>query len=279
MSEIPILAADSVSCEFTRRKGLRKQVVRAVDGVTMEVFEGETVGVVGESGSGKSTLSRMLLRLQPPASGKLLFRGEDYSRLTRPQRLDFFRDVQVVFQDPGSSLNPRKSVRTLLTEVLLLRNQHSRQEAAERVPQLLEDVELDPEFANRMPSQLSGGQKQRVAIARAIAMSPSLIVADEALSALDVSVQAGVLRLMKKLQKEHNLAYLFISHDLGVVREICERVLVMHRGRVVEQGRTAEVLDHPQDSYTQGLLKSRLIADPSAAKLAREELRHRMGVS
>lgn len=265
-----ILRATDVTCVFGGGGLLsRKPGVRAADQVNLHIGERETLGIVGESGSGKSTMARIMLGLITPTSGLMQYNGVDYTKLTRAQKWNFRRDVQVVFQDPGTSLNPRKSVERILTEVLLLHKKASHKDSLERVISVLESVGLGPEIAFRMPHELSGGQKQRVAIGRAIAMEPKVIIADEALSALDVSIQAQVLELMKQLQTDLGISYVFISHDLGVVREIADRVAVMHLGRVVETGNTADVLDDPQHDYTKSLLAARFIANPHEARRLR----------
>ncbi len=269
-----ILRADDVSCVFGAGGMFSgSKQVRAVDGVSLHVGPQETLGIVGESGSGKSTMARILLGLLKPTSGTVSFEGVDYAKMNRAQRWNFHQAVQVVFQDPGTSLNPRKSVVKILSEVLLLHKKVPGSKVLDRVIEVLDSVGLPSEIAFRMPHELSGGQKQRVAIGRAIAMEPKVIIADEALSALDVSIQAQVLSLMKELQRDLNVSYAFISHDLGVVREIADRVVVMHNGKVEETGNTQEVLDHPQAEYTKSLLAARFIANPHEARrvrLARE---------
>jgi len=265
-----ILRATDVSCVFGAGGMFSggKQV-RAVDGVSLHIGPQETLGIVGESGSGKSTMARVLLGLQKPTSGTVEFDGVEYSKMNRAQRWQFHQSVQVVFQDPGTSLNPRKSVAKILSEVLKLHRKASDDAVLDRVIEVLDSVGLPPEIAYRMPHELSGGQKQRVAIGRAIAMEPKVIIADEALSALDVSIQAQVLKLMKDLQRDLKVSYVFISHDLGVVREIADRVAVMHNGKVEETGVTREVLDNPQTAYTQGLIAARFIANPHEARRVR----------
>lgn len=265
-----ILRATDVHCVFGA-SGLfgRGGGVRAVDGVSLHIGERETLGIVGESGSGKSTIARVMLGLIKPTSGSMTYQGVEYAKLNRTERWNFRKDVQVVFQDPGTSLNPRKSVSRILTEVLLLHRKVSSANAPARVEEVLASVGLGPEIAHRMPHELSGGQKQRVAIGRAVAMEPKVIIADEALSALDVSIQAQVLELMKQLQADLGVSYVFISHDLGVVREIADRVAVMHLGRVVEAGATADVLDNPSADYTKSLLAARFVANPHEARRIR----------
>jgi oligopeptide/dipeptide ABC transporter ATP-binding protein len=263
----PLLQARDVSVAFQLRHGLgmRAGTVHAVRGVDLDVYQGRTLAIVGESGSGKSTVARTMLGLQRPTTGSVLYRGRDIATLRGRDRREYRTAVQVVFQDPGASLNPRKSVRRTLAEVLLLHGKASRATLPERLDALLHSVGLDPEtFLQRRPYQLSGGQKQRIAIARAIAVEPQVIIADEALSALDVSVQAQVLRLMERLSDDLGLAFLFITHDLGVAEEIADDVAVMYLGQVVEFGAASDVLSAPRHPYTRALLDSRLLADPRA---------------
>jgi ABC-type glutathione transport system ATPase component len=253
----PLIAAESVVRLFPQRGGLfaRRQWLRAVDDVSVSVAAGETVAVVGESGSGKSTLGRMLLGLLPPSAGTIRFRGAPLATLRGDAWKAFRREVQVVFQDTGAALNPRRTVGHSVALPLRWNRGLRKSEAEARAAALLDQVGLPAaEFFARLPHALSGGQRQRVGIARALASGPSLVVADEPVSALDVSVRAQVLRLMRQLQAEHGLAYVFITHDLGVVRAIADRVLVMHRGCVVEVGTTDAVLGAPRHPYTQALL-------------------------
>ena len=253
----PLIETENLCRLFPERGGsfARRQFLRAVDGVSISVAPGETVAVVGESGSGMTTLGRMLLGLLAPSSGEIRFRGKRLDGLHGDDRREFRRAVQVVFQDTGASLNPRQSVGHSVALPLRWNLGLSAAEAASRAAALLDQVGLPAaQFAARMPNALSGGQRQRVGIARALASNPSLVVADEPVSALDVSVRAQVLRLMRQIQAERGLAYLFITHDLGVVRAVADRVVVMYRGRVVEQGTADAVLDRPAHDYTKALL-------------------------
>jgi len=239
-----------------RLQGHRAGAVVAVEDVSLSIRRGETVGLVGESGSGKSTFGRLLLQLYPPTSGDILFDGKSVLGQSERRTRELRRRVQVIFQDPYSSLNPTMSVRQMLREVLSVHKIVPREIRDARVTELLERVGLAPEFADRRPHQFSGGQRQRVGIARALAVEPEFIVADEAVSALDVSVRAQVLNLMMRLQEELGLTYLFISHDLTVMRHISEHVAVMYLGRVVEQSPTERLFAEPLHPYTQALLKA-----------------------
>ncbi|RDI17019.1 ATP-binding cassette domain-containing protein [Pseudacidovorax intermedius] len=263
----PLLEARAVGRSFAQRGtgGLwrARQTQLAVDGVSMQIHPGEVVALVGESGSGKTTLGRMLLGLTAPSSGQVLFRGEDVAGLRGEAWQRFRREVQVVFQDTGGSLNPRHTIGQSVALPLRHNRGLDAAASAREVDALLEQVGLPPaHFRHRLPHELSGGQRQRVGIARALASQPAVIVADEPVSALDVSIRAQILRLMAELQRERGLAYLFITHDLGVVRALADRVLVMTGGRVVESGSADEVLERPQHAYTQRLLAATPVPDP-----------------
>ena len=254
--------------EFGRAGGLlrRGRVVRAVEDVSFTIDEGETFGLVGESGSGKTTTGRCILRLIEPTAGEVRFRGEDVLRFSRARMRQARRDMQIVFQDPYSSLNPRMRVGAIVEEPLIIHRIGSRAERKARVEELFHLVGLDPEQLTRYPHQFSGGQRQRIGLARALALNPSLVIADEPVSALDVSVQAQVVNLLMDLQERLKLTYLFIAHDLRLVRHICRRVAVMYLGRIVEMGPTERLFDAPAHPYTRALLSAIPVPDPKAER-------------
>jgi len=235
---------------------IRKHYLRAVDDVSFKIEKGKTLGLVGESGCGKTTIGRLILRLTKPTDGTVLFDGIDLFALNRRELLAIRPRIQMIFQDPDSSLNPRMKIGTSIAEPLGLHGLVPKDKRAQKVMELVETVGLNPEHVNRYPYQLSGGQNQRVVLARILALNPDLIIADEPTSSLDVSVQAQILNLMKDLQKEFNHTYLFISHDLDVVRIMADRIAVMYLGRLVEIGETRDVYDHAKHPYTQALLSA-----------------------
>jgi ABC-type oligopeptide transport system ATPase subunit len=253
---------------FQPRKGLfgRGEPVRAVDDVSFEIAEGETFGLVGESGSGKTTTGRCILRLVEPTSGDVRFRGENVLGFSRARMRQARREMQIVFQDPYSSLNPRMRVGAIVEEPLVIHRIGSRDERRARVHELFELVGLDPAQLDRYPRQFSGGQRQRIGLARALALNPSFVIADEPVSALDVSVQAQVVNLLMELQQRLKLTYLFIAHDLRLVQHICSRVAVMYRGRIVEMGPTESLFAAPAHPYTRALLSSVPAIDPNALR-------------
>ncbi|ANY08936.1 oligopeptide/dipeptide ABC transporter ATP-binding protein [Pseudonocardia sp. HH130630-07] len=244
----------------------RRETLRAVRGVDLDVHAAETVGLVGESGSGKSTIGRAVLGLTPVSSGSIRFDGQEIAGLGGRRRARLARDLQVVFQDPLSSLNPSLKVGDLLQEPLRVVRRVSRSEAAATVGDLLERVSLPRDAADRYPGAFSGGQRQRIAIARALSIDARLIVCDESVSALDVSTQASILALLKRLQRELGVAYLFVSHDIAVVRHISRRIVVLYKGAVMERGRTADVVDRPYHPYTRTLLDAIPVPDPRAQR-------------
>lgn len=249
---------------YTRGGGFfrHKTVVRAVDDVSFAIEEGETFGLVGESGSGKSTTGRCMLRLVEPTSGAVLFRGEDVLTFPPSRLRAARRQMQMVFQDPYSSLNPRMRARTIVEEPLVIHGIGTRAERRDRVADLFRLVGLDPAHLERYPHEFSGGQRQRIGLARALALEPSFIIADEPVSALDVSIQAQVINLLMDLQQQLKLTYLFIAHDLRLVRHICSRVAVMYLGRIVEMGETSALFANPRHPYTQALLSAVPVTDP-----------------
>ncbi len=253
--------------EFPIRAGglLRREAgkVHAVSGVSFDVNEGETVGLVGESGSGKSTTGRALLQLHDPTSGSVKYQGRELVGLSKSELRELRKDLQMVFQDPYASLNPKMPVNDIVAEPWIIHGQVNRAERLERAGDLLSDVGLRPEHGNRYPHEFSGGQRQRIGIARALALDPSFIVLDEPVSALDVSVQAGVINLLKRLQSERNIAYLFIAHDLSVVKHVSDRVAVMYLGKIVEHAPRAVLYENPSHPYTKALLSAVPVPSPS----------------
>lgn len=271
MNDAPLLEIDGLQKEFVANDGVISRLlgttrrVRAIRDVSLNIEDGETVGLVGESGAGKSTVGNVITRQLNPTAGAVRFRGEDVHALSGSDLAEFRRSVQMVFQDPHSSLDPRYSVGRTLAEPLKIHTDLSKSARRERVAELLTTVNLDPSFRSRYPHELSGGQLQRVSIAAALTVDPEFIILDEPVSALDVSVQARILNLLMRLQREHGLSYLLVSHDLGVVKQICDRTAVMYLGEIVERGPTADLFENPTHPYTEGLLASIPKPDPDAA--------------
>lgn len=259
MGELPLLQVRNLKVHFPVRGGSlwgNRKVVRAVDGVDLDLHAGETLGLVGESGCGKSTLGRAAIRLVHPTAGEILFRGKSITQLSEKRMSRLRPDMQIVFQDPYASLNPRLTAEKVIAEGLDIQGIGSRSQRSQKIKSLMNQVGLDAAMHNRLPHEFSGGQRQRLGIARALALSPDLIVADEAVSALDLSVQAKILRLLVDLKDDFGLTYLFISHDLSVVSALCDRVAVMYLGKIVEVGTASALFDQPLHPYTRALISA-----------------------
>lgn len=267
MSE-PILSVENCCTWFDVTRGVlaKKQIVKAVDDVSFQIYPGETLGLVGESGCGKSTLGRTIVKIYSPVSGTIRFKGKDISNLRGSELKDFRRKVQMIFQDPYASLNPRLTVGEIIREPMDIHNLHSHKEREERVAELLQIVGLKPDHIRRYPHEFSGGQRQRIGIARTLALDPEFIVCDEPISALDVSIQAQVINLLEGIQKKLGISYLFIAHDLSMVKHISDRIGVMYLGHIVESGPSGELYHNPLHPYTQGLLSAVPIPDPKTAR-------------
>ncbi|MGN9172839.1 ABC transporter ATP-binding protein [Lachnospiraceae bacterium HCP1S3_A8] len=264
MSEKTLLEVEGLKKYFQVGKG---QTLKAVDDISFQIKKGQTLGLVGESGCGKTTVGRTLLRIYKPDAGKILFDGKDISRVSKKEAKELTRRMQMVFQDPYASLNPFFTVGEIVEEGMKIHKMyHSETERMERVYELLEMVGLNKDHANRFPHEFSGGQRQRVGIARALALNPEFIVCDEPISALDVSIQAQVVNMLMKFQEEMDLTYLFIAHDLSMVRHIADQTAVMYLGTMVEYGSTRDVYEHPVHPYTRGLLSAVPVADPDYEK-------------
>jgi oligopeptide/dipeptide ABC transporter ATP-binding protein len=269
-SNNPILQVRDLKMHFPVKKGLRTLgTVRAVDGLSFDLYEGETLALVGESGCGKSTTGRAVLRLIDATDGSIQFQGEEVLKMSRSRLFQLRREMQIVFQDAYSFLNPRLTIGESILEAMEVHGLHTKQQRADKLSELLDIVGLNDSYAGRYPHELSGGQRQRIGIARALSLHPKVIVADEPVSALDVSVQSQVLNLFQDLKDQFGLSYLFISHDLSVVRHVADRVAVMYLGKIVETGTADELFEHPQHPYTQALLSA--VPQPEVA-VARERI-------
>jgi ABC-type oligopeptide transport system ATPase subunit len=273
----PLLRVTDLTKHFRARRGVGRrgpaEVVRAVDGVSFDIYEGETLGLVGESGSGKSTTGYTILQLLKPTSGSVVFDGTDLTSLSSSDLRRMRRQMQIIFQDPYSSLDPRLTVEKIVADPLEVHGIGDRTSRRARVRRLLELVGFDPAHAHRYPHEFSGGQRQRIGIARALALEPRLLICDEPVSALDVSIQAQILNLMNELQESLGLTYLFIAHDLAVVRAVSDRIAVMRHGKIVEVGDADEVYANPRDPYTQALLAAVPVPDPRRMRAERERRR------
>jgi peptide/nickel transport system ATP-binding protein/oligopeptide transport system ATP-binding protein len=273
----PLVEVRDLVKHFPIRQGVvfQRQIgaVKAVDGVSFDVLDGETLGIVGETGCGKSTTARLLVRLLDPTSGSIVFEGIDIAKASRGSLKELHRKVQIIFQDPYSSLNPRKTVGSIISDPFIIHGMYTGEgERKKRVQELMDRVGLNPEHYNRYPHEFSGGQRQRIGVARAIALEPKLLIADEPVSALDVSIQAQVLNLLRNLQREMGLTLVFIAHDLSVVRHMCDRVAVMYLGKIVELAPSDELYSFPRHPYTGALMSAVPVPDPAGARRERQLL-------
>ena len=262
----PILAVEDLRMHFPVKGGVFRRAVaacKAVDGVSFSIAPGETLGLVGESGCGKSTLGKTIARLYVPTGGRIHFEGADLAPLSRGELKPFRREIQMIFQDPYESLNPRQTVAAIIEEPFIIHRMGTREERRQWVAELLQQVGLPPSAAQRYPFEFSGGQRQRIGIARALALKPKLIICDEPVSALDVSIQSQILNLLMELQRDLGLSYLFISHDLAVVKHISDRIAIMYLGKLVEMGDSESVYENPRHPYTKALISAIPVPDPT----------------
>ena len=256
MNKEPIITLQDVKIHFPETKGFQKKFLRAVDGVSFEVFPGETVGLVGESGCGKSTLGRAVTGLLDSTGGEILYHGTNIRQLKKDEKIKYRKNVQMVFQDPAASLNPRLKVSQIVMEPLLKNVDMTKQEKKALVATMVQTVGLPWDALDRYPHEFSGGQQQRIGIARSLVLNPEFIVCDEAVSALDVSVQAQILNLLQQLKRDYDLTYLFISHNLSVVKHMCDRIVVMYLGKIVEIGSSDQIFGNPLHPYTRALISA-----------------------
>ena len=264
-----LLKAENMQVYFPITKGILARTVghvQAVDGISFHLEKGETLGIVGESGCGKTTAGMALMGLTPPTGGKVWFEGEDMATLSRREMNSLRRKMQLIFQDPYSSLNPRMTVNQILSDPMDVHSIYTGKERTERLAFLLETVGLSPEHGRRYPHEFSGGQRQRIGIARALALDPEILIGDEPVSALDVSIQAQIINLLMDLKKDFDLSLIVISHDLAVVEYLCDRILVMYLGKIIEEARYADLYNNPKHPYTQALLSAAPVSDPLAPK-------------
>lgn len=261
----PLIEVKNLKTYYPIRRGIISRTVghvKAVDGVSFKIYPGETLGLVGESGCGKSSMGRTLIKLEHPNEGEIIFEGNDIAKYSRKEMLKVRSDMQIIFQDPYSSLNPRKRINDILAEPLKVHKTVPHDQISKEVDRLLDSVDLQRSAKNRYPNEFSGGQRQRIGIARALALKPKFIICDEPVSALDVSTQAQVLNLLKGLQKEYNLTFLFIAHGLGAVKYVSDRIAVMYLGKIVEIGLTDEIIKNPKHPYTKALLSAYPVPNP-----------------